>query len=81
MRERLVLFLVALVLELDESLFDIVGHVKMDFVVGIVPVHVDTNVMVAGPISGDLVMLFEDRLEMVGMCFTDIFGAKIINGV
>jgi hypothetical protein len=58
--ERLVLSFRSFVLKNGESFLHISWHKKMQFVIVIIPVHVDTNVSGARPISGDFIMFLEN---------------------
>ncbi len=66
-------------LEFQECLQDIFGHVEVDGAGGIVPVNVDAAKEGAIPIHRDGVVFFEGSLEMENMFTQGGFNSKIIN--
>ncbi len=51
----------------------------MDLVLGIVPIHVHSNVVCSGPINGADTVFVENLGKMVGVFFSDIFYAEVID--
>ena len=51
----------------------------MDLALGIVPIHVHSNVVCSGPIDGADIVFIENPGEMVGVFFADIFYAEVVN--
>ena len=51
----------------------------MDLALGVVPIHVHSNVACSGPIDGADIVFVENLGEMVGVFFADIFYAKVVN--
>jgi hypothetical protein len=51
----------------------------MDLALGIVPIHVHSNVACSGPIDGADIVFVENLGKMVGMFFADIFYTEVVN--
>ncbi len=51
----------------------------MDLVLGIVPTHVHSNVVCFGPIDGADIVFVENLGEMVGMIFSNVLYAEVVN--
>ena len=51
----------------------------MDLALGVVPIHVHSNVACSGPIDGADIVFVENLGEMVGVFFADIFHAKVVD--
>ncbi len=66
------------VLELDECLWDIVGHVQSDGASGIVPIHLYAAEQRASPIPGHCVVFFQGCFEMHDVVGGG-FNAKIVH--
>ncbi len=75
----MVLCLLANVIEELEGLLHVSRHVYVDLSFFVVPRHVDANVSVARPIGLDLVMFLEGGHEVIGVFFTNVFYAKIVD--
>jgi hypothetical protein len=67
------------VIEAEECFRHIVGHANVNGTVGVVPVEVQTDVEVAGPVNGDGVLALKDFNEMASMLLSDVLYPKIIN--
>ena len=51
----------------------------MDLALGVVPIHVHSNVACSGPIDGADIVFVENLGEMVGVFFAIIFYAKVVD--
>ena len=51
----------------------------MDLVLGIVPIHVHSNVACSGSIDGAEIVSIENLGKMVGVFFANVFYAKVVN--
>ena len=51
----------------------------MDLALGIVPIHVHSNVACSRPIDGADIVFIENLGKMVGVFFAIIFYAKVVN--
>jgi hypothetical protein len=67
------------VIEAEECFSHIVGHANVNGAVGVVPVEVQPDVEVAGPVNGDGLLALKDFNEMASMFLSDVLDAKIIN--
>ena len=68
-----------LVFELLEGLLDIVLYGKEDLPLLIVPVEIDSNILLGIPIFLNWVFFSEAYKEMVNICFVNIFDGKVIH--
>jgi len=68
------------VLESAESLGDVTRHREVDVALVIVPVELETKVLGAGPILGELIFGGKGGKEVIGIVFAEIFDAKVVNG-
>jgi hypothetical protein len=67
------------VIEAEVCFCHIVGHADVDGAVGIVPIEIQTNVEVAGPVNGEGVLALEYFKDMARMILSDVLDAKIVN--
>ena len=67
------------VLESAECLGDITRHGEVDIAVVVVPVKLETKVLGAGPILGEIIFGGEGGEEMISICFAEIFYAEVID--
>ena len=51
----------------------------MDLALGVVPIHVHSNVVCSGPIDGADIVFVENLGKMVGVFFANIFYAEVVN--
>jgi hypothetical protein len=51
----------------------------MDLALGIVPIHVHSNVVCSGPITGADIVFVENLGKMVGVFFADILYVKVVD--
>ena len=51
----------------------------MDLALGVVPIHVHSNVACSGPIDGADIVFVENLGKMVGVFFANIFYADVVN--
>ena len=65
--------------ETSECFGDLVKHLDMDLVLGVVPIHVHPNVACSGQINGADIVSVENLGKMVRMFFADIFYAKVVD--
>ena len=63
----------------EEEVLDVVLDGKTGGEFGVVPVEVDAGKAGAGPVLGDIVVLKEDVVKLVGVAFADVSDAKVIN--
>ena len=63
----------------EEEVIDVVLDGKTAGAFGIVPVEVNAGETGAGPVLGDIIVLKEDVAKVVGMAFSGVFNAEVIN--
>ena len=62
----------------EEEVLDVVLHGKTAGAFGVVPVEVDAGETGAGPVLGDIVVLKEDVVKVVGVAFANVFDAGVV---
>ena len=62
----------------EEEVLDVVLYVNTAGAFGIVPVEVDARETGSGPVLGDIVVLKEDVAKVVGVAFSKVFDAKVV---
>ena len=67
------------VMKLMECTFKISWQGYFDCAILVVPCHRETTVIGTGPISGDFILSENHRHEVVGVFFSFVFDAKVIN--
>jgi hypothetical protein len=67
------------VIEAEECFCHIVEYANFNGAVGVVPVEVQTDIEVAGPVNGDGVVALKNFNEMASMLFSNVLDPKIIN--
>ena len=63
----------------EEEILDVVIDRKTAGAFGVVPVEVDAVKTGAGTVLGDIVVLKEDVMKVVGVAFANIFDAKVFD--
>ena len=64
---------------LEKEVFYVIIDGQATGAFGIVPGKIDAGEAGAGPVLGDLVMLEEGVVQVVGVAFIDIFYAEVVN--
>ena len=64
---------------LHEYLLDVPWHGQVDCAVVVIPFKLDAAVEISGPILGEFVFLLDACDEMLGMFFTNIFYAEVVD--
>ena len=68
------------VLESAEGLGDVTRHGEVDIAVVIVPVKMETKVLGASPILGELIFGGKRGEVMISIVFAKVFNAEVVNG-
>ena len=63
----------------NEEVFDIMFDGQTASAVGVVPCEVHADELGARPVLGEFIVLKEDVTKVVGMAFTNIFDAKVVD--
>ena len=66
-------------METFESIQNLGKHGEVDLMLCIFPIKVKAKVTFAAPVTRYFVVILEDRNEMVGVCFSDVFYAEIVD--
>ena len=64
---------------LEKEVFYVILDVQATGVFGVVPGEIDAGEAGAGPVLGDLVILEEGVAQVVGVAFSDVFYAEVVN--
>ena len=63
----------------EEEVLDVVLDGNMPGAFGVIPVEINARKTGAGPVLGDIVVLKEDVMKVVGVAFADVFDAEVVN--
>ena len=64
--------------EMSECFGDVVKHLDVDLALGVVPIHVHSNVACSGAIDRADIVFVENLGKMVGTFFANVFYAKVV---
>ena len=62
----------------EEEVLDVVLDRKSADAFGVIPVEVDAGETGAVPVLGDILVLKEDVVKVVGVAFADVFDAEVV---
>ena len=62
-----------------ESIRYVCEHGEMDFVVNVVPIKIETKISFSAPVPRYFVVCLQDCEEVVGVNFSNVFDAKVVN--
>ena len=62
-----------------EGVVDVSDNVEVDLADVVVPVHIQSQIALTLPVTGDFVAFFKDGNDVVGVLISDIIDTKVIN--